>query len=103
MVDPIWPPFGNYDVFAASYDVKTSRCRPQRKHPRTYCLFFRPDCRSFYSCEVMEWGKESPQYPPPKHNEYNVLVGIHFARWIATYSVDKVIRSLKNQSLDESG
>ena len=36
------------------------------------------------------------KYPPPKHNEYNVLVGIHFVRWIATYSVDKVIRSLNS-------
>ena len=99
MVDPIWPPFGNYDVFAASYDVITSRCRPQRKHPRTYCLFSRP----FIVAKLWSGGKESPQYPPPKHNEYNVLVGIHFVRWIATYSVDKVIRSLKNQSLDESG
>ena len=58
---------------------------------------------AFIVAKLWSGGKESPQYPPPKHNEYNVLVGIHFVRWIATYSVNKVIRSLKNQSLDESG
>ena len=84
MVDPIWPPLGNNGVFTASYDVITSRCRPQRKHPSTYCLSSRPDCRSFYSYKVMRRGKESPQYPPPKHNDRNVLVGIHFVRYRAT-------------------
>ena len=58
---------------------------------------------AFIVAKLWSGGKESPQYPPPKHNKYKVLVGIHFVRWIATYSLDKVLRSLKNQSLDESG
>ena len=31
VMDPIWPPFGNYDVLTASYDVIAFRCRPQGK------------------------------------------------------------------------
>ena len=59
MADQRWPPFDNYDVIRTSYDVITSRCKPQKKRLLTYYLSSKSHCYSFYTCEPGPWEKKT--------------------------------------------
>ena len=58
-----------FHVITTSYDVITSRCGPQRSHLCRYYLFSKSYCHNFYTCKVMEGGRNptlaAPHPPPP--------------------------------------